>query len=503
MEAHAGELVPPPRSGWGLERIGPSIGLALLGVALLICAYVVGIGPRQGGLLLLVPVGAILAARHPVPAVLAVFILLGFSGTVLAYTPVSPRPATEFIVLALWGGVVWRAISGDRPPIWIWPGVVGPALYVVLTLLTVLLTDPISTGWESYRISILWMSGLLMVALSPWAREHNRSIGKVLITVAIAVGAYGVLRFITGPTGEEEALGRTALAGLPQSTELRFYGSQATAQQLALWCSTVAPVVFALVLAWRGRWRLAASIAVGLIGFCLIATEVRTGAVAGVAGLLVVLVLFQLSRAFPGGTRAGATLTAAVAIVVLGVGGFTLTVGQSEDRVDRFLKILNPTEDAAYSNRIQRWSDAWPEVTERPLGHGLGNAGVVATTQEFTPLTATNLDSSYLKVGLEQGVAMMVLFAAGLLLLGATLARRTVDASDRTGAALGIGACGSLAAMMVMFYAGFYIENLQVLMPWFLIGLGIAQFSIISSGEDEASSSLDGGGGATEAGPPH
>jgi hypothetical protein len=489
MEAHAGELAPAPRSGWGLERIGPSIGIALVGAALLICAWVVGIGPREGGLLLLVPVGAILAARHPVPAVLTVFVLLAFSGTVLAYTPVSPRPATEFIVFAMWGGVVWRAISGDRPPIWIWPAVLGPALYVVLTLLTVLLTDPISTGWESFRISILWMSGFLMVALSPWAREHNRAIGRILIVVAIAAGAYGVLRFITGPTGEEEELGRSALAGLPQSTELRFYGSQATAQQLALWCSTVIPVVFALMLAWSGRIRLAAALAVGLLGFCLIATEVRTGAVAGVVGILVTLVLFQLSRAFPGGTRAGATLTALVAVVVIGVGGFTLTVGQSEDRVDRFLKILNPTEDIAYSNRIDRWSDAWPEVTEKPLGQGLGNAGVVATTQEFMPLTATNLDSSYLKVGLEQGVAMMALFAGGLLILGATLARRTVDAPDRTGAALAIGACGSLAAMLVMFYAGFYIENLQILMPWFMLGLGVAQFSILSPGEDEGAPS--------------
>jgi hypothetical protein len=487
MEAHAGELAPPPRTGWGLERIGPSIGVAVVGAALLIGAYAVGVGPREGSLLLLVPVGAILAARHPVPAVLTVFVLLGFSGTVLAYTPISPRPATELIVFALWGGVAWRAISGDRPPIWLWPGVIGPALYVVLTLLTVLLTDPISTGWESFRISILWMSGMLMVALSPWAREHNRSIATVLIAVAVAAGAYGVLRFITGPTGEEEQLGRSALAGLPQSTELRFYGSQATAQQLALWCSTVLPVVFALMLAWRGRGRLAAALAVGLLAFCLIATEVRTGAVAGAGAVLVTLVLFQLSRAFPGGTRAGATLTALVAVVVVGIGGFTLTVGQSEDRVDRFLKILNPTEDLAYSNRIQRWTDAWPEITEEPLGQGLGNAGVVATTQEFTPLTATNLDSSYLKVGLEQGVVMMVLFAGGLLILGATLARRTVDAPDRTGAALGIGACGSLAATLVMFYAGFYIENLQVLMPWLLIGLGIAQFSILTPGEDQGS----------------
>ena len=491
MEAHAhphaqvAELQPPPRNGWGFDRIVPSVGVALIGGLAVLCAAVVGISPQEGGALLLIPVGAVLAQRHPIPAVLIVFVLLGFSGTILAYTPLSPRPAAEFAILSLWAGVALRAVTGERPPIWLWPAVLGPALYVLITLAAVFLTDPISLGWESFRLSILWMSAFLMVALSPWAREHNRSIGLVLIAVAIAAGAFGVLRFLTGPSSAEEELGRTALAGLPQSTELRFYGSQATAQQLALWCSTTLPVVFALMLAWRGRPRLAAATAVALLGFCVVATEVRTGAVAAAVGLLVTLLLFQLSRAFPGGTRAGTTFTALIAVAVIGVGGFALTVGQEQNRVDRFLKVLDPGEDLAYSTRLQRWTDAWPEITEKPLGQGLGTGGYVSTRSELTPLTAVNLDSSYLKVGLEQGVAVMILFAGGLLVMAGTLARRAIDASDPTGAALGIGACGTLAAAMIMFYAGFYIENLQILMAWMLLGLGVAQFSVLAPGEEE------------------
>lgn len=488
MEAHAHqqpvELRPPARSGWGFDLIVPSVAVVLAGAAAVACAAVLGLSPSEGGALLLLPVGAVLAERHPVPAVLLVFVLLGFSGTILAYTPVSPRPAAELAILSLWAGVALRTVTGERPPIWLWPAVLGPALYVGLTLISVPFTDPISLGWESFRLSILWMSAFLLVALSPWAREHNRSIGVALIVVAIAVGAFGVFRFITGPSAEEEALGRTALAGLPQSTDLRFYGSQATAQQFALWCSTVLPVVFALMLAWRGRWRLAAATGVGLLGFCVIATEVRTGAVAAAAGLSVTLLLFQLSRAFPGGTRIGTTFTALIAVAVVGVGGFALTVGQEEDRVDRFLKVLDPAEDTAYSTRLQRWADAWPEITEKPLGQGLGAAGYVATQSEFTPLTAVNLDSSYLKIGLEQGIAMMALFAGGLLVLAGTIARRAIETPDPTGAAFGIGACGTLAAAMIMFYAGFYIENLQILMAWMLLGLGVAQFSILAPGEE-------------------
>jgi hypothetical protein len=493
MEAHAHSPLPahaPPaperapreRNGWGFD---PSIGVVLLGLAAMGLAALVGISPQEGGSLLLIPVGAVLGQRHPIPAILFVFILLAFSGTVLAYTPLSPRPAVELAILSLWAGVALRAITGERPPLWLWPAVLGPALYVLLTLVAVPLTDPISLGWESFSLSILWMSAFLMVALSPWAREYNRSIGLVVIGIAVAAGGFGVFRFLTGPSDVEEQLGRTALAGLPQSTELRFYGSQATAQQLALWCSTVLPVVFALALAWRGRARFWAAVGVGLLGFCIVATEVRTGTVAAAAGLLVTLVLFQMSRAFPGGTRAGATFTALIAIAVIGVGGFALTVGQDENRVDRFLRVLDPGEDNAYSTRLQRWEDAWPEITEKPLGQGLGTGGFVATRSELTPLTAINLDSTYLKIGLEQGIAMMVLFTGGLLIMAATLGRRAIDAPDRTGAALGIGACGTLAAAMVMFYAGFYIENLQILMAWLLLGLGVAQFSVVAPGEEE------------------
>lgn len=468
----------PPAPG-GVERWGPTLLIGLLGLVLVAIGAMLEVDPLGLGLVVLIPIGAILAARHPVLAVLALFVLLGFSGSILAFTPISPRPSVELLLYALWAGMLWRFVTGERPRLWLWPGVVLPGLYIALTLVEALLTDPLATGWESFRLSILPMSAVLMVALSPWARDHNREIGLAVIAVGLAAGLYALFRFVVGPAEGEEALARTALAGLPQSTDLRFFGSQATAQQLAQWSTATLPVVLALALAWRGRPRLFAALAVGLLGFVVIATEVRTGAVAGAAAVTVVLLLFQLSAAFPGGTRAGTNLAALAAILVIGIGGFGLTVGRSDDRVDRFLRILSPSEDQSYSTRVERWSDAWPEVTEKPLGQGLGTVGIVAAADEFVPLTATNLDSSYLKVGVEQGLVVMVLFIAGLVLLGGTLARRAIDTADPTRAALGIGACGALVATMVLFYAGFHIENLQVLMAWLLIGIGVAQFSIL------------------------
>ena len=135
---------------------------------------------------------------------------------------------------------------------------------------------------------------------------------------------------------------------------------------------------------------------------------------------------------------------------------------------------------------MERWEDAWPLATENALGQGLGTVGAVALSGPFVPETATNLDSSYLKIAIEQGIAMMVLFAGTLLFLGLTLAKRAVGTRDPTRAALAIGAVGSLTGIMVMFYAGFFVENLEVLMAWFLLGLGVAQFSFIGPDDDAA-----------------
>jgi hypothetical protein len=208
-----------------------------------------------------------------------------------------------------------------------------------------------------------------------------------------------------------------------------------------------------------------------------LATEVRTGAVAAGAAVATTLLLYQLSAAFPGGTRVGAGLAALLAVVVIGGGGFALTAGSSDERAERFSRILTPGEDATYSTRIDRWEDAWPKVTEEPLGHGLGTSGAVAAQGGVLPVAPTGLDSSYLKIGIEQGPIVMVLFIAALIALLVGLAGRAIATSDQTAAALGIGACGTVVALLVFFYTGFYVEHLQTLGAWLLIGIGAASFT--------------------------
>jgi hypothetical protein len=57
------------------------------------------------------------------------------------------------------------------------------------------------------------------------------------------------------------------------------------------------------------------------------------------------------------------------------------------------------------------------------------------------------------------------------------LAARSVRAPDRDRAALGLGACGVLGSMLVLFYAGTYSEGQAALAAWVLVGLGVAQFA--------------------------
>jgi hypothetical protein len=72
---------------------------------------------------------------------------------------------------------------------------------------------------------------------------------------------------------------------------------------------------------------------------------------------------------------------------------------------------------------------------------------------------------------------MMLLFIAALIALGAGIAGRAIATRNQTAAALGIGATGSLVAFAIFFYAGFYIEQAQTLIPWLLIGIGAGQFT--------------------------
>ena len=71
----------------------------------------------------------------------------------------------------------------------------------------------------------------------------------------------------------------------------------------------------------------------------------------------------------------------------------------------------------------------------------------------------------------------MAFFIAALLLLARGAGAAGAHLPDRERGALAVGGAGVLAAMLVLFYLGLYIEGLTALTGWILVGIGVAQFS--------------------------
>jgi len=124
----------------------------------------------------------------------------------------------------------------------------------------------------------------------------------------------------------------------------------------------------------------------------------------------------------------------------------------------------------------------------KALGSGLGTAGGAAVRDgRDRTIGITNFDSSYLKIAIAQGFAVMVMFILACLLLVIGLAYRGIRTPDRVKAALAIGGVGGFIAFMVLCYAGLYIEGLTAVVPWLLAGLGATAFGRSEADSESAS----------------
>jgi hypothetical protein len=468
---------PIPAAG-SLRSAAP---LALLVLFALLAAAILTSQPRFAIAVPAAAIGAVACAWRPTVAVLAIFVLTATTNTLPALTPIPNGPLTDFLLAGLWLGVVGTYLSGRAErSFWLWPALIATILYLTLTGIEALMVSPVSYGLTAFKAAAWYMSGILLVAAAPWSADTHRRIARGIVVVSIVVGLYSLYRFLGAPSPEETAAARVAQPGLAPSVQARFFGSWLTANQLAGWVATVLPLLVALGLAWRGRWRLLALAAVVPLAIALFDSDVRTGIIAVGVGALVVFTLYLVTPAFPGRLAAGvAGLMIAIAI---GAAGYGLTVGTSGERADRFSGILSPGQDKAFSDRQQTWAAAFEDMKQTPWGHGLGSAGGVAVTNGNQSVSSNILDSSYIKVGLEQGFLIMVLYVGAMVILLLALALRATRSTNRQSAALMIGACGSLAAALVLFYTGLYSEGLPILATWLIVGLGVSQVTIHDQG---------------------
>jgi hypothetical protein len=265
--------------------------------------------------------------------------------------------------------------------------------------------------------------------------------------------------------------------------ELRVIGSFGNSKALAGWCAAAIPFLVGFGLVKDGRWRLMSVIATALCTVALFGTGVRGPLAAAIVGVAVLVLLYQLAPAFPG-PHIGATAMVIAGVIATGAAGYLLTQGGSDEGSSRYNALLHPSSEASFQARLTRWDEALTVIPEHPLGLGLGTVGGAyqqfATTRNLE--TNPNLDSSYLKVALEQGLAIFVFFCAALVLLLYGLARRAITTDERAKAALAIGACGTLAAMSVLFFIGLYGTGRPALAGWIMVGIGVGQFAFLGEG---------------------
>lgn len=468
----------PYGNGRRADPSAAAAGLAILGLTAVAMTALVIEDPSVALLVPLAALAALVCARWPVAAVVGLFLLTGGANSLQAFFGSPVRPVANLALLGLWLGVLWAFTRpGDRRT-WLWPGVVFPALYLLLTALEVFTADSMNAGFRSFQLFAFPMSALVLLALAPWPSETFRRIARGAIAVGLLVGLYGLYRWVVGPTAGENEIARRALPGLPQRTELRFFGSFPTAQQLVNWCSTLVPFALALALTWRGRWGAAAAAAAGLCAFLIIAASVLAGVFAVIAGTAVTLFLFAFAPSLPGGRRLAAGVLTLAAVALVAGAGYAFAISGSERSESKFSYLLDPTNEPTFERRQDRWSEALAEVDEHPFGRGLGTIGAVgAGRSEIDPSVTPQLDSSYLKIAFEQGMVVMVLFIAALVALLLGLGQRVLTTADSQRAALAMGACGSLVSLMVLFVVGFYIDHVQALSGWLLVGIGVAQFT--------------------------
>jgi hypothetical protein len=419
----------------------------------------------------------VLAAKRPVAVTLTVFFISGAVGTIGAFTPLPVTGFVDFLLLGLWLGAVGTYLTGraERRP-WLWPALLAPGLYLGITAFEVMLTHPVSLGLQAFRASSWYLAAFLLVALAPWSERTHIRIARGIALVGVVIGAYCCYRYAVGPSAKETLASRHAQPGIPPSVQARFFGSFLSANQLGGWTAAMIPFCLAAAISWRGRWRLVAALAIPLLATALLASTIRTGAVAAAAGSAVVLLLVLLSR----GTRAriATALVAVLAAAVVGAGAYDLTVAGSGKQSTRFANLLSPGQDVAYTLRQERWSEAWADIQDHPWGHGLGTSGGAAAKNPAGPVITPYIDSSYLVVGLQQGLAIMLLYVFALLSLLVALARRSNLIGDTRRASLAIGACGTLVALIILFYAGLYGEGAYIAGAWIIVGLGVAQVTV-------------------------
>jgi hypothetical protein len=452
-----------------------SFCLATLVAAAATVPYAVDHGRAVLGLAA-VAAGGVLAARFPATALTAAVAVTAGYGTLTAYVPsFRARYAMDLVVGALWAAALWQVLLGERRPAGGRPMALGVLLLCAFLLVTGVqagASDSLSRALKSLHTQEWPLAAVVLGAFAPWSARTRRRVADAVVAIAVLVGAYACLRYAVGPAARElaHAYADPANAGYRRAGSIDVFGSFVLPKDLGAWTAMALPFCAAAALLRTGPVRLAAALACPLLVVANFGSNTRTALIAFLAGGLLVLGLYPFLRGTRG-PRLHVWLVAVLLAAGAGVGGFVLTQGDGDTR---YAALLDPSGSQSYRERQRRWEQAWTEIRAAPLGGGLGTAGNVSRAGGtlVSDYTRGTIDSSYVKVALEQG-AVLVLLLAALLALVAGLARRAIAERAPPDAAIALGAAGAVVALLVLMYAGVYAETTPAWLAWLLAALAL------------------------------
>lgn len=422
---------------------------------------------------------AVVVSRMPVLGVTVAFVISGAYGSLIAFWNFPEEQTVRLVIGALLVAVLWRTlVTGRAHALRLSAALALILVYFYATLVQTLLDHGNHAASHGFLFSAFYMLAAIVIAVAGWSPAIHERLAKALILVAALVGGYAVYRWIFGISTTEFTFygheGFNYVGG-----KLKLLGSFPSGQELGAWTALVIPFCFALAFTLRGPWQIVAIAAAALCAIALAGSELRIAVAAVAIGALVVVLLHEGARGFAG-LRLGSTLTALLVMAAIGTAAYEIAGGTNDTISHSYSTLLHPTRrsDPSVSQRLYKWEAAVRDLRAHPFGYGIGTAN--ANSNRFLPpqnIGAFNVDNGFLRVALEQGFGLMIVFGLMALLLAVDLARNSLVIPDRFSAGLAIGAAGTASAFFVLLWAGAFQDGPRALPVWIIAGLGLAQFT--------------------------
>jgi hypothetical protein len=427
--------------------------------------------------------------RWPAFGTVVVLAITGTFGSLTAYlTFPYYRTMTVGLVALLLAAVIRLLVMRRRGTLEVPLSVIAVLGYLTVTLTQLALSDNRQTALHGFELAPWAMCAMLVVAYSQWSRATHARILRALVLIAVGVGGYAVLRLIIGPSAVEREL---AASGGALSTynftdgHLKLLGSFPNGAELGNWTGLMLPFCVSCALGLRGRTRVLAIVAVPLLAVAVLGSQSRAAGLAALVASLLVLILHIGARAFAG-LRLEYALLAVLVLIGVG-GGAYIAAGGDSSRADSghsYASLLSgPSHDASFAGHEYKWKEAIRDLAGHPFGYGLGTANPGFNPPSVAPvpppavnqITGFVVDNGYLKVALEQGFAIMVLFVIGLALLAGTFVRGGIRLRDPLRATIVIGSLGVLVSLLLMEMGAAVADGIPAIAGWIVLGLGLAQ----------------------------